>query len=786
MKKIIIVFILMLLPYNVKPQIGRIIPSERRVDWRNPGLFSGLAASANRFICVADYGAAGNGGNDDTNPVLMAIADASNNKNGVSILYFPAGSYLITRSISLGSNIIIKGAGSDKTQLKFLMAPNLIPFVISGSAESVYIPVSSGYTSGSRMIGLSQSSETIKPGDFIEIIENNGGWKQSNASEFNPQDYAGQIVRVESVENQYITIKDKLSISYENSPRARKIYPAVNTGFEDITVTRVSTGKGSGSNFYFKLAALCWLKGVESDNAARYHMEISSSANIEVRGCYFHHAEDYGDGGYGYGIAVNFHSVNCLIEDNIFQRLRHSMLVQLGANRNVFGYNYSREQHSTYIEPISGKQITTTLGDLNLHAHYPYANLFEGNIVEAVTADDYWGDNGPYNTIFRNRITRNDNLVQIGGIHIDASYQNIIGNVLYDISDQFYSGSYTGNFANFNGSPGSMGDAPCEDISYYYENRPDFLPSGYTWPPVGTRTSQSTLTQNNPAFDRWNAGKKTVSALDISKWQITAETPALLIPADGSKDIQLSVKLIWQKIKGAKRYSLVVSSAPDFGNLVFADSSITDTFKTIGSLLAGKQYYWKVSAANEYGKGDYSSAFSFFTLNSSIYSILGRVSYNNQSDQPVDSVVIELENLKGEVVRQTTNSTGFFEFQNLKAGMYLLSCSKAGGWKGVNSADALFVAKVFINLAHFADELQKSAADVNNDSTVNSSDALLIQRRFTGNINAFPNGKPDWIFMRGNLIISEGKRDTVFINNGDETVYIKTICSGDANKSYAK
>ena len=45
------------------------------------------------------------------------------------------------------------------------------------------------------------------------------------------------------------------------------------------------------------------------------------------------------------------------------------------------------------------------------------------------------------------------------------------------------------------------------DVSYYYSARPDFLPTTYSWPAVGTETN---LSQRIPAYDRWfNDDKKT-------------------------------------------------------------------------------------------------------------------------------------------------------------------------------------------------------------------------------------------------------------------------------------
>ena len=785
----ILVFLLYtVLIFDIYPQIGVIIPVERTVDWRYPGLNSESPVSTNRLISVKKYGAKGDGISDDTYPVNKAIEEAKNNTTGISVVYFPEGNYYLTGTLSIGSNIVLKGAGSEKTQLSFLVNTSQSPIVFQGSAEGSFISVNAGYARGSKMIGLTQKPNSISPGDYIELIMSNGNWRQENTSEFNPQDYVGQIIKIEAVSDVYLTLKDKLSIEYNVSPRVRKIFPVINSGIEDLKITRISNGKGSGSNIIMNLAARCWMKGVESDNTARYHMEVSRSTEIEIRGCYFHHAEDYGDGGYGYGIAVNFHSTNCLIENNIFRRLRHSMLLQLGANKNVFGYNYSREQHSTYIEPIGGNQITTTLGDLNVHAHFPYANLFEGNIIETISVDDYWGDNGPFNTFFRNRVTRIDNLIQLGGIHIQANYQNIIGNVLEDINDQFYNTQkYYSNLNNYNGQPGSTSDAACNDVSYYYESKPQFL-DGFTWPPVGTRNAVSTLSQSNPASIRWNLPIKTVPVIDISRWTISVETPKLILPANGAVGITSPTMFKWQRIVGADKYIFELSEFNDFRDVYIKDSSVVDSSITISALLPNSHYYWRVKAKSDFGISEYSQIYDFATKKSEAFRISGIINYYNDINLPVQNVDIFLENSSGGVIKTASNKDGNFEFLNLINGRYYLYCSKTGQSGGLNSADALMVSKSYVGMIQL-DNLQALCADVNNDNNINSSDALFIQKKFLNQNLAFPNNKPEWVFLlQGNNFQKSHMhdKDTLLINSSDLFLSIKCLCTGDVNKSFMK
>ncbi|MBM4395981.1 MAG: hypothetical protein FJ087_09850 [Deltaproteobacteria bacterium] len=55
------------------------------------------------------------------------------------------------------------------------------------------------------------------------------------------------------------------------------------------------------------------------------------------------------------------------------------MMVTTGANGNVFGYNYSRD-------PYRSETINDFSGDISVHGHWPFANLFEGNVVANVMA----------------------------------------------------------------------------------------------------------------------------------------------------------------------------------------------------------------------------------------------------------------------------------------------------------------------------------------------------------------------------------------------------------------
>ncbi|MDK1310806.1 hypothetical protein [Pseudoalteromonas ardens] len=149
-------------------------------------------------------------------------------------------------------------------------------------------------------------------------------------------------------------------------------------------------------HIYFKYAADSWVKNIYSYMSKHAHVEISYSKSIAVSNSYFLDSRSY-DKGLGYGVFINDASTGNLVYNNVFRKLRHSMIVSRGANHNVIAYNYSRE--------AQGKN------DISIHGFFPYANLFEGNMVNVIHADKYWGVNGPHNTFLRNISTNNGSII---------------------------------------------------------------------------------------------------------------------------------------------------------------------------------------------------------------------------------------------------------------------------------------------------------------------------------------------------------------------------------------
>jgi hypothetical protein len=181
------------------------------------------------------------------------------------------------------------------------------------------------------------------------------------------------------------------------------------------------------------------------------------------------------------------------------EHLRHAFSLQTGANGNVIAYNYSRD-------PFRSEVPTNFGGDISLHGHYPFSNLFEGNIVQNIHIDQTWGPSGPYNTFFRNRAELLGIIMTSGTVQSDS--MNFVGNETTNTSIAM--GNYllygSGHFEYANNIKGIItppGATTLPDSSYYLSWYPPFWTTTI-FPTIGIPNLLNS--GNNPAFDRYGSG----------------------------------------------------------------------------------------------------------------------------------------------------------------------------------------------------------------------------------------------------------------------------------------
>lgn len=501
-----IVLIFLLFASQIYSQIGGVIGNDRVTNWKDSGLtFEISQHSSDNALYITDYTSAQTDSGYFDDALDLAMADL--NLLEKNVIFFPGGEYHFRRPVVIISEVVFKGEGSDKTKFYFqLNGQTSDCFKISGGSGELFT-VTNPITKGDLTISYNSKSKSFDDAELVEIIQGNN----FNDEQYVYQPYQkGQVLNIISFTNNLIEVAKPIRLDYDlmdewGEPlEIRSVTPVQKVGLEDLYITRTDTPPlNGGSLINFLFAYNCWVSGVELYMGANHHITISHSKNIEVRGCYLNQAYSYGMGGNGYGVNINSSSSDCLIEDNIFDTLRHSMIFNRSANGNVFGFNSS----------VNKPDDNMSQASLSIHGYFPYLNLFEGNYAEYASVDFVWGSNGPYNTFFRNYIYHegyfagffNNQLIKVAE---GTDNNNIVSNLAYtDLLGE-------NNFVLSNYPLESLPtDETHSEYSYYHEKIPEFFFDDLSWPSFGLPIQiGADLFNKIPSMNRLEAEKKTVSA----------------------------------------------------------------------------------------------------------------------------------------------------------------------------------------------------------------------------------------------------------------------------------
>jgi hypothetical protein len=434
---------------------GQSLPGARSTDWTIAGLRD-TTYPGNISVFIGDS----TGTTDNSTAFSNFLAGLTL----PAIVQFEAGTYLFNSAINLPSDVVIRGKGAGLTTLVFnLSGAKSDCFEIIGSELPQEDTLAASAFKDDYAITLN-SAAAFSVGDYLRFIKDDAALVNDSWAERR----TGQVSRIAAINGNTLTLESPLRMDFLTSenPRVRKVIPKKNVGLECFTLMRtdqVSTPaeRNQASKIRFRYAANCWVKGIESVNCNYAHVEALYSANLLVSGCYFHDAFDFGDGGRAYGVMLHFATSESRVENTVFSTLRHAMIVQAGANGNVFAYNYSENALKTLFT------FTIASEDLVCHGNYAYLNLFEANVVEWPKVDASHGSNGPFNTFFRNRGTTGNNFaVSFTSAGNNNDNQNFLGNE----GGASFSGSNHYEFLNsWQGTTGNL------ETSLAYTGLPDFL-----------------------------------------------------------------------------------------------------------------------------------------------------------------------------------------------------------------------------------------------------------------------------------------------------------------------
>jgi hypothetical protein len=579
---------------------------------------------------------------------------------GFNVIYFPAGTYFFQgyKSFDIPSNTVIRGECSSNTIFNIdateVVTPNytrnhVFRMYKWNSGTDGYVNLKGGYHKKSKSL-IVDDPTGFSIGNIIELRQNNDIDKMNtnlipfqlsqavfdNAYFGSAANSVGEIFKIESIDGNVLNVDHELHFTYNPklNPRLKKLNVIENAGIENLKIHRPT--QKDNYNILIQGCYNCWVRNIESSYTQKAHINLNRSYHVEIRDSYFHHSYDYGGFGHGYGIAVNHRTTSSLIENNIFNTLRHAMVLSYGPIGNTFGYNYSRVSWDNSANFGFGDQKA----DISLHGFYPLMNLFEGNIVEYIHSSDWWGPSGPGNTFFRNRANKEKLFIED-----NSDYQNVIANELTynpigwaDNFDIHSSVDHTTKHSN-----NDLGNIDVNKINFlphslYKSGSPNFC-NGFPFPqigPVSFISNNNNYPYNrskNPAQYRYE--NSSINAPCIDNCSLSSGVVENYTVCDSTLTITLNEENQYKRLYGFSIYSLTNnygSETPDIyiklyknGTLLQNTSSNviesnTDIYVKISSIILDPNANYQVKVYDEDVYYDDYIGSVYFSGNTSSYS----------------------------------------------------------------------------------------------------------------------------------------------------------------------
>jgi len=438
------------------------LPAARQIAWKTGSDIwnNGVLPNYAQVTCSPLYG---DNINDDAGNIQNAINAATAN----TAVYLPTGSYYVNGAITLKSNVVLRGAGAATTILR--LGPNG-HITTSGVSKSSAYNLTGAPQKGDTQLTL-QTSTQANAGDWIAIFSDDDPSLVSSTGSNGVCTWCGengtnciqQIVNVTAKTGSVITISKPLYYTLFTNPRFKRY--TFGTQYAGVESLKLWGAVDIGSNPMICLngCLCCWVKGVEADSSgsqnAADHCQVKWSYGCEIRDSYFHGA--YANtGGVNYGIQFYFQNSDHKVENNILRHNRHSVVFEGGGSGCAVLYNYIDDNYSDDL---------TNLGQACYnHGAHPYMNLFEGNIISHIAADNVWGSSS-HIVVFRNWLWGDETGAGVPNFPPSTGY------IAIDVSDLNSYYSFVGNVLGITGQHTSWSNAtlrPATQIPYPSYNTP--------------------------------------------------------------------------------------------------------------------------------------------------------------------------------------------------------------------------------------------------------------------------------------------------------------------------
>ncbi len=546
------------------------IPASRIPTW-SAGVDGGIPDTSDAniwpvFCDVTDppYNAIPNDGLLDKNAMQSALNDAAA-AGGNQVVYVPAGIFRgfgLQNPLKVPSNVVLRGAGRNTTTITGDAGggPKTwggVKFYGNEPDQAVSI-TNSSLPRGTTQITVADVSG-FSVGDFCRMEQDNDlSYIHVDPARLSDE-YMFHNFKIIAKNGNTLTMDKPLRHYFGTSfsPRVQKMNPVINAGVEnmkvmtdELTLAQWQGGmKKPTGPFGIYWAVNCWIDNVFAYNGHVYHLKAQYSTRLTIRNCKFYRLmwAEYGRPETGeekpynnYSIVITSGCTDFLVENNIFDDLHVDVGILNGPSGCVIAYNYCVGPRGTH--------------GMFSHGRYPHENLFEGNeTTSSITVDNYWGEQGPRITFFRNR------LVDTGWFKNEdyhsstyhptgfvADQLNVIGNIAWSYRAQpfckyengncrdydtkttnlwlernIYRDTRAGNYGlilntpeptttNLNSYGGDKAPASWSTFnmpaSLYLTEKPAWWPAGKPWPCTGSDVDDFTGTLTKlPAQDRYES-----------------------------------------------------------------------------------------------------------------------------------------------------------------------------------------------------------------------------------------------------------------------------------------
>lgn len=486
MKRLFLIFLL-LIPSAVFGQAwSGILDPNRAIDWSSAGVIGDIPSSSWLNCTTTDCNTL-NGGAVTAAQIALAIASAPAN----TVVRIPSGSYTLTGCINLASDVVVRGAGANSTKLSFSSnctgggwGTNRVVNIISGKAgianktDPGFTPVdhqttwTAGYSKGTTSITLTTTAGLVAgpigtgsmimldqlddssdanaypaSGDVYQCSNTSNGCSNQGGDTYGR---AGrsliQGVTVTAISGSTVTISPGIEPPTFRSARTPGAWwndgsPIHNTGIENLSIDFTGTSTG----IIVKDAANWWIKGVRllsttNNSSAGYHIFVIQSIHGTTRSNYLYGrtnsgAADFPLANYPWSDLTSW---DMLVENNICHAGTGGCILPNGPDSgNVYAYNY-----------WDGYASWGTTG-IQQHDSTQVMSLMEGNNMGNLYSDVAHGPHY-FTTAFRNHLDGNaHNQQQTASwayiITTNNRFFNLVGNVAGNPSYGAYTPSPTSN-----------------------------------------------------------------------------------------------------------------------------------------------------------------------------------------------------------------------------------------------------------------------------------------------------------------------------------------------------